>query len=34
VRFFIMPHVGHLYSDDVDRIMSDAFDFVTSRGAQ
>jgi predicted esterase len=34
VRFFVMPKVGHFYSDDVDRIMSDAFDYVTSRGAQ
>jgi predicted esterase len=29
VRFFMMPKVGHVFSDDVDQIMSDAFAFVT-----
>ena len=30
VRMFVMTEVGHFYSDNVDQIMSDAFDFVTS----
>ena len=30
VRFFVMPEVAHLYSDNVDDLMSDAFDFVLS----
>ena len=28
-RMFVMPGVGHFYSDNVDDLMSDAFDFVT-----
>lgn len=30
VRLFVMPRVAHLYSDDMDQIMSDALAFVTS----
>ena len=29
VRLFVMPRVAHLYSDDMDQIMSDALAFVT-----
>lgn len=29
-RLFVMPRVGHLYSDDMDRIMADALAFVLS----
>lgn len=28
VRLFVMPRAAHLYSDDMDRIMADAFAFV------
>jgi hypothetical protein len=30
VKLFVMPRVGHLYSDDMDRIMADALAFVLS----
>ncbi len=30
VRMFVMPEVGHFYSDNVDQLMSDAFDFVSA----
>jgi hypothetical protein len=29
-RLFVMPKVGHLYPDDMDRLMADAFAFVLS----
>jgi len=29
VRLFVMPHVAHFYSDDMDQIMTDALAFVT-----